>query len=184
MNPSYRVKKALVIIDMQNGLYFAEPAAYMKEHVLKNINFLIREFRRRNEPVIFVQHTGPKDSPIEQGKAAWQLVSEMESNPATDLIFSKFKASIFTETPLLEWLTHRGITDLCIAGMKTQYCVDTACRAASGFGFNVVLASDAHTCMDTPALTAQQIINHHNMTLSGPFARVNSTAEIVGTDIA
>jgi len=181
--PSLR-NKALVIIDMQNGLYFAEPPAYDKEHVLSNINLLIRQFRANGDPVIFVQHIGPQGSPIEQGQKLWQLIPEMEVDAKTDLILSKNKSSIFTDTPLLEWLNQRGVNALYIAGMKTQYCIDTACRAASGLGLDVILVSDAHTCMDTADLTAQQIINHHNTTLNGPFAKIQNTVEICGTDFA
>src|SRR5471030_3427772 len=95
--PSLR-NKALVIIDMQNGLYFAEPPAYDKEHVLSNINLLIRQFRANGDPVIFVQHTGPQGSPIEQGKKLWQLVAGMDVDTESDLILSKFGPSIFTGT--------------------------------------------------------------------------------------
>lgn len=176
--------KALVIIDMQNGLYFTHPPAYDKERVLRNINLLIHQFRSTGDPVIFVQHTGPKGSPIEQGQELWHLIPEMDVQPASDLILSKHKSSIFTDTSLLEWLNQRGVNTLYIAGMKTQYCIDTACRTASGLGLEVILVSDAHTCMDTMDFTAQQIINHHNATLNGPFAQIKNTTEICGTDFA
>lgn len=184
MKQSSPRNKALVIIDMQNGLYFSEPPAYDKEHVLSNINLLIRQFRADSDPVIFVQHTGPQGSPIQQGQDLWQLIGGMDVQPASDLIISKHKSSIFTDTPLFEWLNQHGINSLYIAGMKTQYCIDTACRAASGLGLEVILVSDAHTCIDTGDLTAQQIINHHNTTLNGPFAKIKNTVEICGTDFA
>ncbi len=184
MKESTPESKALIIIDMQNGLYFTEPAAYEKERVLRNINQLISQFRSEAQPVIFVQHTGPQGSPIEQGQPLWQLVAGMDVDTESDLILSKFGPSIFTGTSLDEWLNARGINTLYIAGMKTQYCVDTACRAAAGLGFGVIVVSDAHTCMDTEELTAQQIINHHNTTLKGPFAQIKNTAEICGTDLA
>jgi nicotinamidase-related amidase len=60
---------------------------------------------------------------------------------------------------------------------ETQYCIDSACRAAADQGFNPVLVADAHTCMDTPALPARAIIEHHNATLKGAFARVTKTAD-------
>ena len=54
MKESTPESKALIIIDMQNGLYFTEPAAYEKERVLRNINQLISQFRSEAQPVIFV----------------------------------------------------------------------------------------------------------------------------------
>ena len=56
--------------------------------------------------------------------------------------------------------------------MKTQYCVDSTCRAAKDLGFDAVLIADGHTCSDTSLLNAQQIVAHHNATLAGPFCRV------------
>ncbi len=63
--------------------------------------------------------------------------------------------------------------------MKTQYCVDTTCRAAGDLGFRAVLVADAHTCMDTPALAAERIVAHHNATLAGPFAVLTTTEACV-----
>jgi hypothetical protein len=34
-----------------------------------------------------------------------------------------------------------------------------------------VLPEDGHTCMDTPALSAEAIIEHHNGTLAGAFVK-------------
>jgi uncharacterized membrane protein len=53
--------------------------------------------------------------------------------------------------------------------MKTEFCVDTTCRAAPEHGFRTVLISDAHTTMDNKYLSASEIIAHHNVTLAGPF---------------
>ncbi len=56
---------------------------------------------------------------------------------------------------------------LVIAGMKTEFCVDTTCRAASALGWRTVLISDAHSTMDNERLSAPDIIGHHNITLAG-----------------
>ena len=46
------------------------------------------------------------------------------------------------------------------------------------FGFKPLLVSDAHTCMDTPQLTAEAIIAHHNATLGGAFATLCATEAV------
>ena len=38
-------------------------------------------------------------------------------------------------------------------------------------GLSVILPEDSHTCMDTPALSAEAIIAHHNATLAGAFVK-------------
>lgn len=64
-----------------------------------------------------------------------------------------------------------------IAGLKTQYCVDSTCRAARDLGLDAVLVEDAHSCSDTEVLSAEQIVAHHNATLAGPFCRLVSAAD-------
>lgn len=61
--------------------------------------------------------------------------------------------------------------------MKTEFCVDTTCRAAAGLGLRPILVADAHTTTDSPLLSAQAIIEHHNRTLGGAFAELLRTAD-------
>ena len=60
-----------------------------------------------------------------------------------------------------------GIERVIVAGLQTEFCIDTTCRAAMAPGLRVVLVSDGHTTFDTPDLSAAQIIAHHNRTLAG-----------------
>lgn len=64
-----------------------------------------------------------------------------------------------------------AVNELVIVGMKTEFCVDTTCRAAAELGYKVWLVEDAHTTMHTPVLQADAIIVHHNRTLNGPFVQ-------------
>ncbi|MNG12372.1 Isochorismatase family protein YecD [compost metagenome] len=89
-----------------------------------------------------------------------------------EVIFEKSRPNAFAMTDLATQLRERGCDGVVIAGMKTQYCVDSTCRAARDLGFDAVLVADGHTCADTPELSAQAIIAHHNATLAGPFCRL------------
>jgi nicotinamidase-related amidase len=71
-----------------------------------------------------------------------------------DVVFTKRHPSCFRDTELLRELNQRGIKQLVIAGMKTEFCVDTTCRAAPELGFRTILISDAHTTMDNAHLSA------------------------------
>ena len=88
------------------------------------------------------------------------------------MIFEKSRPNAFARTDLADQLQALGVEGVVITGMKTQYCVDSTCRAARDLGFDTVLIADGHTCSDTPALKAEQIIAHHNANLAGPFCRV------------
>jgi nicotinamidase-related amidase len=67
-------------------------------------------------------------------------------------------------------LEKRGITRLVITGGQTQYCVDTSVRRAAAQGYDVVLASDAHTTDDSETLPAEKIVAFYNETLNGFWA--------------
>ncbi|MGT4067363.1 UNVERIFIED_CONTAM: cysteine hydrolase [Aeromonas hydrophila] len=162
---------ALLIIDMQVGLLHGPEAPHAGPQLLANINRLADAAHSAGIPVLAVRHTGPTGSPL------WQLVPELAVT-AADLVFDKQRPSAFHGTALDSWLQQRGVQTLLVTGMKTQYCIDTTCRAAADLGYSVVLVSDAHTCMDTETLAATQIIAHHNATLAGPFVQLMSSDEV------
>lgn len=172
------MSSALLIIDMQVGLFHGPEKPYEGEQVLANIQRLIRQARERNMPIFAARHTGPQGSPIEVGSPFWQLLPALDLNASTDILFDKTRPNAFYATALAEQLRASGVNDVFIAGMKTQYCIDSTCRAAADVGFNPILVADAHTCMDTPALPARSIIEHHNATLNGAFAKVLNTLNV------
>ena len=51
-------------------------------------------------------------------------------------------------------------------GMHTEFCVDTTTRKALALGYPVVLVADGHTSAGNEALSPQQVIAHHNATLT------------------
>jgi nicotinamidase-related amidase len=73
----------------------------------------------------------------------------------------------FFESGLDAHLTSQGIGRLIVAGCMTQYCIDTNCRRAVSLGYDVLLAGDAHGTADSPLLSAELIIAHHNRVLDG-----------------
>ncbi len=171
-------RTALLIIDMQVGLYDGPEKPFERERVLDTINQLIHRARRAGIPVYAARHTGPTGSPIEAGSPLWQLWPALDVDEAQDTVFNKTHPSCFLGTHLAQQLAAAQINDLVLVGMKTQYCIDTTCRVAAELGFSVVLPEDGHTCMDTPVLSAETIIEHHNATLSGAFVKCVKAAEV------
>ncbi len=172
-------RRALLIIDMQVGLFHGPDTPYEGAQILANINLLIAKAHKAGAPVFAVQHTGPAGSPIEPGSPLTRLIPELNIDESRDTVFAKTRPNCFVGTPLADALREAHIEGLVIVGMKTEFCVDTTCRAAADLGFNPELITDAHTTMDTPVLSAQAIIAHHNRTLNGPFATLISTEECV-----
>ncbi len=169
---------ALLIIDMQTGLYDGPEKPFERERVLATLNLLIQRARHAGAPIFFARHTGPAGSPIAAGSPLWQLWHELEVDESRDHLFNKTRPSCFLGTNLEQQLRAAQVKDLVIAGMKTQFCIDTTCRVAVELGFSVVLPEDGRTCMDTPALKAEAIIEHHNATLAGAFVKRTCAAEV------
>lgn len=174
MQPSQH--KALLVIDMQNGLFHASPAPFAADTVLANINQLIALAHQAHAPIFFARHIGPDGSPFAESSPLTQLIPELQMNASHDRVFVKRYPNCFRDTELLAALKSADIQELVIVGMKSEYCVDTTCRAAADLGFRVVLIEDGHTSVDNGVLSAEQIIAHHNQTLAGPFVQLVSSA--------
>ena len=162
---------ALLIIDMQTGLYDGPEQPFERERVLGTINQLIQRARQATAPIFVARHTGPAGSPIEAGSPLWQLWHGLDVDDARDHLFNKTRPSCFLGTELAQQLAAAQVDELVVVGMKTQFCIDTTCRVAVELGFAVVLPEDGHTCMNTPTLPARAIIEHHNATLAGAFVK-------------
>jgi nicotinamidase-related amidase len=178
MPESRQSRRALLVIDMQRGMFAGPDLPYDGARILANINSLVRKAHEARAPIFAARHTGPGGSPIEPGSPLTQLLPDLLVDAKLDTVFDKTRPNCFHGTPLAGWLADASIDELVIAGMKTQYCVDSTCRAAADSGLRTVLVADAHTCMDTPALLAATIIAHHNATLMGAFVQLRETEAI------
>ena len=94
------IRNALLLIDMQHGLYHAPDAPWQREALLANVQLLVRQARAAGAPVLAARHTGPAGSPIAAGSAAWQLLPELGLDPAHDYLFDKTRPDCFAGTGL------------------------------------------------------------------------------------
>jgi nicotinamidase-related amidase len=83
-----------------------------------------------------------------------------------DIVVHKTTADSFHRTELNELLKSRGVSELVVGGIQTDFCVDTSIRRALALGYEVVLISNGHTTLANAVLSPEQIIAHHNITLS------------------
>jgi nicotinamidase-related amidase len=177
---------ALVIVDVQAGMFAIAPAVYRGAEVLATIGRLLESARAAGAPVIYVQHDGQEAGhPLRPDAPGWPIHPQIAPRPGETVIRKRF-ADAFQETRLAESLAAWGVRRLVLVGMQTDYCVDTTCRRAFSLGFEVTLAADAHTTWDSSAfwpgsgdsLRAEQIIAHYNRVLGDGFARVVPAAAV------
>ncbi|WP_053219295.1 cysteine hydrolase family protein [Virgibacillus senegalensis] len=171
------MKSAILIIDVQTGMFTMEPPVHEGNKLLQNLKRLINFGRENHLPVIFVKHNGPKGSPLEPGTSGWSIHKEItpESN---DYVLVKETPDCFYKTNLADHLNQLQVDHLIVAGIQTEACVDTTCRVAFHKQYNITLAADGHSTFEKKELTAQQIIKHHNQVLKW-FAEVTPVSEIM-----
>lgn len=156
------MKQALLIIDLQQGLFEQTPADFTK--TISNVNLLISQAENYTVPVIFIQHE--KDgSPLEYNSPGWQLLDELAADGHHHRI-RKTSPDSFLRTDLNSLLVEHGIQQLIICGYASEFCVDTTVRSAAAHGYHILLAADAHTTHDKEHMDGCLIREHHNLTLS------------------
>ena len=167
---------ALLIIDVQNG-FFSDPEepVYHENQLIHNINQLIDSFRNKKKPVIFARHL---DEDLVKGTKPWEVFTKVHSKPE-DIYIDKTTPDSFLNTDLLNVLKSHNIGSVVIAGLQTDYCIDTTCRSAFGKGIPAVLVSDAHSTYDNSFMTADKIIEYHNKIIGRWFAKLKTTDEIM-----
>lgn len=143
--------------------------------MLQKIQVLIARAREAGHSIIYIQHCEGPGSPLERGTLGWAIHPSISPIAiAGDLLIEKETPDSFHETNLHLKLQEDGVTELILAGMQTEVCVDTTCRRAYSLGYTVNLVQDAHSTWNAKTLQAEQIIAHHNTVLR-LFANVVDT---------
>jgi nicotinamidase-related amidase len=135
------VQIALLIIDVQKGLFEKNIPIYKAEEMLGNICQLAAQAHQVGVPVIYVQHT---NSTMPQDSGGWKLHPRMQPLDS-DYILQKQRGSAFEKTSLNELLNSQGVQELIITGLVTHGCVKATCLDAVKLGYAVTLVSDANS---------------------------------------
>jgi nicotinamidase-related amidase len=172
------MKMALLIIDVQYGMFTMTPPVYKGGELLKNIKCAKAFARARHMTIIYLQHNGPMNSPLEKGSKGWDIHKEISPEKG-DIIIHKDTPDGFFETTLHQKLNELHIKHLFITGIQTEACVDTICRRGFSLDYKVTLLTDAHSTFDKTDISAKQIISHHNEVLRW-FGDTVRTEEWIG----
>jgi nicotinamidase-related amidase len=142
---------ALLVIDVQQGLFEKSTPIYHKEAFLAAVSGLIEQARQAGVPVIFIQHAN--DTFLIQGSPGWQLHPTIQPLPGEALVHKRH-ASAFEGTTLEGMLASSQVGVLVICGLVTHGCVKATCQDALLRGYRVTLAQDGHSSFskDAPRL--------------------------------
>jgi nicotinamidase-related amidase len=184
---------ALIVIDMQTFYVKDVPAAVA---IIPKINRLAQAFRTRGAAVAWIKMTAG-----EQGRSLWPVYHDYFFTPENaarhrdnltegteghrlhpdldaadgDIIATKHRFSAFLpgHSDLIEKLNARGIRNVVITGMLTNFCCETSARDAMMLDYRVVMVSDAN---------AARHDEDHNIgftTVYQSFGDVLSTDEVI-----
>ncbi|MEO8652807.1 MAG: cysteine hydrolase family protein [Ramlibacter sp.] len=174
----------MLIVDIQND-YLPGGAMELEGSLLAGAKAgqLLQAFRHKSKPVIHIQHvsTRPGATFFLPNTKGVEIHDSVAPQPG-ETVIQKHYPNSFRETQLLEHLKQLRVTELVIAGMMTQMCIDTTTRAAADLGFQCFLAHDA--CA-TRALSfggvtvpAAQVQTAFLAALNGLFAKVQPVQQL------
>jgi nicotinamidase-related amidase len=176
--------QALLLIDIQND-YFPGGAMELVGSPLAGVQGgkLLHAFRQKSLPIIHIQHISTRQgATFFLPNTAGVQINECVAPKVGETVFQKNFPNSFRETPLLEHLRKHDVTQLVIAGMMTQMCIDTTTRAATDLGFQCLLAHDACATKSLSfngiTVSAENVQTAFLAALNGLFARVLSVEEI------
>lgn len=184
-------ESALVVVDMQEFYVRDVPEAVA---IIPNINRLAQAFRERGGHVAWVNMVAGEDD----GRSLWPLYHEAFFTPENarrhregltrgrpgqalhadlqarpeDIHAEKrrFSAFIPPHSDLPQKLQARGIRNVAIAGMLTNFCCETSARDAMMLDYRVAMVSDAN---------AARFEDDHNVGFQTVY---QSFGDVVGAD--
>lgn len=177
---------ALIIIDWQNGFddYPYWGGNRNNPDAEKNTRIILDTWRKLKLPIFHVKHdsVNPKSRlvPGQPGNDIKEIVKPLPGEP----VIRKNVHSAFIGTDLKQRLDEQNIKSLVITGIQTDHCVSTTTRMAENLGYTAYVISDATATFDrvSPAgekIPAQTIHDVHLTSLSGEFATILSTQELL-----
>jgi nicotinamidase-related amidase len=183
------MNQALLLIDIQND-YFPGGAMELVGSLEAGARAgkLLQVFREQALPVIHIQHISTRPGaafflPQTKGVEIHCSVAPSEN----EILIQKTFPNSFRETPLLDTLRERHITQLVIGGMMTHMCIDSTTRAAADLGFECFLAGDAcaskSLSFDGVTIPAESVQAAFLASLNGLFAKVQSVDELCSNRI-
>ncbi|GEL25290.1 isochorismatase [Pseudonocardia sulfidoxydans NBRC 16205] len=187
---------ALVVIDVQNDYchpdgVFAGAGLRVADldGLVDQINLLVAAARAGGCPVVWVRMEWDDDTQVgllaerspflaEAGlrTGTWgaELVAGLDRRPG-DTEVRKRRFSAFHDTTLDDVLAGLGATTIVVAGVRTDFCVESTVRDAFFRDLRVVVAADA-------VAGYLDELHHHSLRLMGTvFAQVAPTADVVHT---
>ena len=163
---------ALLVIDVQQGLFKKSTPIYKAEELLEKIHSLVDLAHEHGVPVLYIQHSDSRT--LVKGSQEWLLHPDLHPQ-RVDSIIHKQNGNAFEDTNLEELLKSKKVSSLIIMGLVTHGCVKATCLGARKLGYHVTLIKDGHSSYSKDAA---RLIEEWNQKLSGQGCDLKSASEI------
>ena len=175
---------ALVLIDLQNGIVGRQLAPYSGTDVVAAGAKLANAVRSAGGVVVYVHVLVNEVLALNADKSmprpkepfppeASELVEGAGYQQEKDVLITKRQWDAFYATGLDQALRRRGVKTVILAGIATNFGVESTARSAQARGYDLVFAEDAMTTM------AAEMHTFAVETLFPIIGRVRKTDEIV-----
>ncbi|MBJ6127575.1 cysteine hydrolase family protein [Microvirga splendida] len=176
----------LLPVDMQQAFDGPSWPRRWNDAVDRNGLALLDAWRARGLPIIHVKHDSVEPgSTLALGQPGNAFRPGFEPRDGEPVVAKSVNAA-FIGTDLDLRLKRLGIRRVVVFGITTDMCVSTTVRTGANLGYEMILAEDACDCFDLPdgqggTIPARASHQAHVATLRFEFAKVMTTAEIVGS---
>ncbi len=140
------MKPALLVIDVQNDFFkFNQACADSLKSAIEYINAAIDLFRKRNLPIVIIQHKNEEQGLV-PGKSGFDVPESVKLVPE-DIRIVKTYGNSFNKTGLAEKLKELMVDTVVLTGFCAEFCVLSTYKGAEDFDLKPIvlkgsLASD------------------------------------------
>ena len=132
------MKPALLVIDVQNDFFsFSQGCSDSLKSAIEYINAAIELFRKKNFPIVVVQHKD-EEKGLVPGNKGFDVSQNVKTEPQ-DIRIVKTHGNSFTKTGLAEKLKRLGVDTVIISGFCAEFCVLSTYRGAEDFDFKPII---------------------------------------------
>jgi len=136
------MKAALLVIDIQNEFFnISQVCTDSLKSAIQYVNAAIALFRKKNLPIIAVQHKSIEDD-LAPGKPGFDIPDAVKLE-ASDTRIVKTYGNSFNKTGLAEKLKELGVDTVIITGFCAEQCVLSTYKGAEDVDFKPIILKGA-----------------------------------------
>lgn len=180
---------ALLLVDVQMAFVERDKAGAPRStpSAEENIARLLRKFRQEQGHVMHVHHHSQEAESAFRADKSGSKVQDFAAPFADEPVYVKHVNSAFIGTTLEADLRQRSLMQIVLCGGTANHCVETTCRMAGNYGFEVYYVSDAVWAYggvgpDGQVHTPEEVLSMSLFNLEGEFAHTRTTAGVL-TDL-